>query len=770
MEIQAKKVLLQNTEGEIVVPVIDPNEVGSGGGWSPSIFQPFWSDHKLNRVDMLRGNTFSWQSGNVYIACYNKLLEEWTDKNANVTLNIDKIGNTVVAKNGVATGFSSENYLQKAITLGNTKEDVFPIITEFTTGNDVFTAQQILVSDSLAFSIFITNNKLAISLGSNKTTYNITNQSKGVTELQVNTNYRAILDYDGTKYTLTLINLDSGDLTPSTELIIESDRLITTEVSKIVVGVTLDKQAPFLGSIRVSRLRIGTSYHAQTKCVSSNGFIMVDENHEQDVDNKYKRTGVAWYYIFDEVGKKFKLPRTKYGFVSTRDNVGEPVLTNLATGNNATDTQMYLYFYVGEFAQTALEENAGLNVELFNEKADVDLDNLSEEGKNKLGVKTSLITKSNLMKASGKKVQFLCSVGAPVTIDFLDGTQKTFSYLPDYDMSNLGNGTYPITINKASMTVASGRIGNLPIDTNGNASGFAQGRYIYWGTAEGSFSQLVQGKTWEVVAKFTTGNDVSSTQGIIGGDSGTYLPDMPSLGTDSHFHLNLSSNGTSYDIANASGTYTVLPNTTYWTRTRFTGTQYTFEYSLDGTNYITDIAVNSSTSIENTPDSLTLGARAGSYFKGSIDLKNTKAYANDTLIIDANWLATESEYLGMVTLTDDGITNITNNYQTEAINPLQEVTVHTKESYSKVTENLPTNLDLIPFTFVDIDYSSYVTVSADTSYTLTKDVMVNTNSISTFTITKDGATYTVYGTWLPVRAGTTFKSSVAGKYYSFEGY
>ena len=382
---------------------------------------------------------------------------------------------------------------------------------------------------------------------------------------------------------------------------------------------------------------------------------------------------------------------------------------------------------------------------------------------------TMLNIKKDLMKANGKKVQFICSDEAPVTVDFCDGTQKTFTYLPDFDMSSLGNGTYPIATNKASMTFASGRIGNLPIDTNGNASGFAQGRYIYWGAATGSFSQLVQGKTWEVKVKFTTGNDVTPEQGIIGGDAGTYIPDLPSL-AGSHFCLNLSSNGTSYDIATAVGTYTVLPNTTYWTRTRFTGTQYIFEYSLDGTNYITDITVNSSTSIENTPDSLTIGARAGKYFKGSIDLKNTKAYANDTLIIDANWFATDSEYLGYVTLTADGITGITNNYQTEVINPLQEVIVHTKESYSKVTEDLPTNLDLIPFTFVDLDYSSYVTVSADTSYTLTKDVMVNTNSISTFTITKDGATYTVYGTWLPVRAGTTFKSSVAGKYYSFEGY
>ena len=129
-----------------------------------------------------------------------------------------------------------------------------------------------------------------------------------------------------------------------------------------------------------------------------------------------------------------------------------------------------------------------------------------------------------------------------------------------------------------------------------------------------------------------------------------------------------------------------------------------------------------------------------------------------------------SNLLGVATTTADGITNITNNYQAEVINPLQAVTVHTKESYAKVTEDLPTNLDLISFTFVDIEYSSYVTISANTSYTLTKDVMVNTSSISTFTITKDGATYTVYGTWLPVRAGTMFKSSVAGKYYSFEGY
>ena len=38
---------------------------------------------------------------------------------------------------------------------------------------------------------------------------------------------------------------------------------------------------------------------------------------------------------------------------------------------------MYLYFYVGEFTQTAIENTAGLNAGLFSGKADTDLGNVS---------------------------------------------------------------------------------------------------------------------------------------------------------------------------------------------------------------------------------------------------------------------------------------------------------------------------------------------------------------------------------------------------------
>jgi hypothetical protein len=147
----------------------------------------------------------------------------------------------------------------------------------------------------------------------------------------------------------------------------------------------------------------------------------------------YEATGVAWYYLLDTEDKQFKLPRTKYGFVGMRDSVGNYVPESVpnitgeigafqgtSTGNRCSGafaytsytkstyggannaefangatfnasrssstykngapvqeraTQMYLYFYVGNFEQSALEQTAGVNSELFNGKADLNLSN-----------------------------------------------------------------------------------------------------------------------------------------------------------------------------------------------------------------------------------------------------------------------------------------------------------------------------------------------------------------------------------------------------------
>lgn len=172
-------------------------------------------------------------------------------------------------------------------------------------------------------------------------------------------------------------------------------------------------------------------------------FYLADDGHkicpaseESNLVALYEATGVAWYYILDTANKQFKLPRTKWGFTGLRDSVGgyvEPALPNIvgdftaagadrtangafsinssigcsitgttsghtygSVGFNASDssaiykngatvqppaTQMRLYFWVGAFDQTATEQTAGLNAEMFNGKADVGFGNVSNIAK-----------------------------------------------------------------------------------------------------------------------------------------------------------------------------------------------------------------------------------------------------------------------------------------------------------------------------------------------------------------------------------------------------
>lgn len=179
-------------------------------------------------------------------------------------------------------------------------------------------------------------------------------------------------------------------------------------------GITADTET--IGSYLV------TFYRA------TDGHKIVLADQETIVDNIYSETGIAWYYILDIANTRYKLPRTKFGFEGLRTDVGDlieaglpnitgtfgpvgqsgtvatgafskgsnagplansgdndPSITFDASRSNPTygnsdtvqeqATQMYLYFYVGEFNQTATEQTAGLNSELFNNKADVDLTN-----------------------------------------------------------------------------------------------------------------------------------------------------------------------------------------------------------------------------------------------------------------------------------------------------------------------------------------------------------------------------------------------------------
>ena len=167
------------------------------------------------------------------------------------------------------------------------------------------------------------------------------------------------------------------------------------------------------------------------------GHKICPASQESKVSSIYSATGVSWYFVLDTTNQRFKLPRTKFGFTGTRGSVGSYVSAGLpnasgalnnmvfdsnqysATGmfkinsavtgpletgssvgreiiarvssslsdsnsiyGNSTTvqppaTQMYLYFYVGDYAQTALEQTAGITSEEMDEKVDLDLDNIN---------------------------------------------------------------------------------------------------------------------------------------------------------------------------------------------------------------------------------------------------------------------------------------------------------------------------------------------------------------------------------------------------------
>ena len=166
-----------------------------------------------------------------------------------------------------------------------------------------------------------------------------------------------------------------------------------------------------------------------TYYLADDGHKIVDVSDVSAIETVYSSTGVAWYYVLDTANQRFKLPRenparevlaqsapvigdgSKFGLVNLSDNTERNLATfgtgagyALCLGSNSVNTnnigvskdntksgvvadfsnvsgvnkgKNYLYFYVGQFSQSATEQTAGLNASLFNGKADTDLNNVS---------------------------------------------------------------------------------------------------------------------------------------------------------------------------------------------------------------------------------------------------------------------------------------------------------------------------------------------------------------------------------------------------------
>ena len=311
-----------------------------------SLFDFKWSDHLLNEMSWLRADTFSWQSGDVYKAAYEHLLSDY---------------------NSLPLGVL---YAYYAEDMGET----FYLYTDTPSLGD----QLLDETGTPAYEQY----------GTHKVNHIYSDGSFAYdTHVPGNRFYR-----DASK-----------------------DIALSTPVS---ITETINGTAVMY-------------YYAE------DGHKICLADQEANIQALYNATGVAWYYILDAENKQFKLPRTKYGFMGLRYSVGsyiEPGIPNITGtftrnafnstvgranefsgvftstlsngghsggggtsnsygtvtldasigsdiyGNNDTvqppATQMYLYFYVGNFERDAVEQTAGITTETLNGKADSDLGNI----------------------------------------------------------------------------------------------------------------------------------------------------------------------------------------------------------------------------------------------------------------------------------------------------------------------------------------------------------------------------------------------------------
>lgn len=161
----------------------------------------------------------------------------------------------------------------------------------------------------------------------------------------------------------------------------------------------------------------------------------------------------------------------------------------------------------------------------------------------------------------------------------------------------------------------------------GQVSNFSNTDYLQF-----PFVDISRGLPFDIYFSFTTGSDVTTQQNILDSYFGIALAIQNSKGV-----MALSSNSTSWDIGNVTGTNTILPNTTYYAKCSWTGTQYNTSLSTDNTTYVPDMVLNSTLTTNKTtifiggsPD--LFGAGTAHPFKGTINFNKSRVDVQGTTV------------------------------------------------------------------------------------------------------------------------------------------
>lgn len=165
------------------------------------------------------------------------------------------------------------------------------------------------------------------------------------------------------------------------------------------------------------------------------------------------------------------------------------------------------------------------------------------------------------------------------------------------------------------------KVGSCVIDKNGIASNFGNNSYVTFGKLN------VGDNPWEIVFKVKY-KEHSGFQRFCGDDGNNSRNLLITVSDDDKLSLYISTNGSDWNIERQSSKTTLVNNTTYYIKALFNGTNYILSLSTDGINYNEEINEASTTPMYNGVSTnfqigCAFSAESKYNWQGTIDLKES---------------------------------------------------------------------------------------------------------------------------------------------------
>lgn len=249
--------------------------------------------------------------------------------------NYTVVGSPVITADGIASGFSTDNYLKISKNFDFTRP--FVIEGSFTTG-EIVAKEQFVFSTTIKTGITIpfqfgmhTNSKVIIYTPNHDGT---SQQFRMGEELIANTKYFYKLSFDGDIFKAELGKTKNNLTAFFTTLPGQAPNFQSTNFLNI--GIASNYVAPFLGAIDLNSFKIYVDenlvYQPCLKIpytLSKTGSKIVDAVYRDRVKDVYEQYGLAMYYSIDEENQNLTLPMGEiYGMIEKTSDKLLPLIAS----------------------------------------------------------------------------------------------------------------------------------------------------------------------------------------------------------------------------------------------------------------------------------------------------------------------------------------------------------------------------------------------------------------------------------------------------------